>query len=48
MLRFLADMGISTKTVSWLKSKGHNTNHLLELNMYSASDEDVLEKARIE
>jgi predicted nuclease of predicted toxin-antitoxin system len=48
MLRFLADMGISTKTVSWLKSKGHNTNHLLELNMHTASDEDVLEKARIE
>ncbi len=46
MLTFLADMNISTKTVTWLKSNGYNTYHLLDLSMRSASDEDVLEKAK--
>jgi len=37
MLTFLADMGISTKTVTWLKSNGYNTYHLLDLSMQSTS-----------
>jgi len=47
-MRFLADMGISTRTVTWLRSSGHNAVHLTEENLQRSDDEVVLAKARAE
>lgn len=46
-MRFLADMGISMRTVIWLRSSGHNAIHLSEENL-QRSDDEVLAKARTE
>ncbi len=48
MIKFLADMGVSTKTVLWLRNNGYEAVHLLEQGLYKLSDADVLEKARVE
>lgn len=48
MIKFLADMGVSTKTVLWLRNNGYEAVHLLEQGLYRLSDADVLEKARME
>jgi predicted nuclease of predicted toxin-antitoxin system len=47
-MRFLADMGISTRTVVWLRSSGHDAVHLSEENLQRLDDEEVLAKARTE
>jgi len=47
-MRFLADMGISMRTVTWLRSSGHNAVHLTEENLQRSDDEVVLAKARAE
>ncbi len=47
-MRFLADMGISRKTVTWLRNNGHDAVHLLDERLHKLPDKDVLEKARKE
>jgi predicted nuclease of predicted toxin-antitoxin system len=47
-MRFLADMGVSTLTVKWLRSVGHDAVHLRELGLQRLPDEDILVKAREE
>ena len=47
-MRFLADMGISRRTVEWLRRCGHEATHLLEEGLERLSDPDILDKARSE
>ncbi len=47
-MRFLANMGISTRTVIWLRQQGHDAVHLREEGLQRAVDEDILKKARAE
>lgn len=47
-MRFLADMGISPETVTWLRSLGYDAVHLHELGLDRARDSAILEKAREE
>ena len=45
-MRFLADAGISPKTVEFLRRHGHNAIHVRELAMQRAADRLLAEKAR--
>jgi predicted nuclease of predicted toxin-antitoxin system len=45
-MKFLADMGISRRTIAWLRKQGHDALHARELGMQRASDADVLALAR--
>jgi predicted nuclease of predicted toxin-antitoxin system len=47
-LRFLADMGISQRTVEWLRQQGHDAVHLREEGLQRLEDPDILAKARAE
>ncbi len=47
-MKFLADMGISPQTVSWLEERGHDAVHLMERGAEQAQDPDVLKWAREE
>lgn len=47
-MKFLADMGISQRTVAWLQAQGHDALHVRELQMQRAADADILAKAREE
>lgn len=47
-MKFLADMGISQKTVFWLRNKGHDAIHLRERNLQRLPDPLILKKAREE
>lgn len=47
-MRYLADMGISIKTVRALRDRGHDIVHLHEENLHRLSDGKILEKARSE
>ncbi|WP_134217009.1 DUF5615 family PIN-like protein [Pelotomaculum schinkii] len=47
-MRFLADMGISNRTVKWLRQKGYDAIHLSEEGLQRLSDQDVLLKAQRE
>jgi predicted nuclease of predicted toxin-antitoxin system len=47
-MRFLADMGISMRTVRWLKQAGHDAVHLSEQGLQRLPDDEILVKARIE
>ena len=47
-MRFLADMGVSPRTVEWLRSLGHDAIHLIEQKLHKLSDRDVLCKAKTE
>ncbi len=47
-MKFLADMGISQKTVLFLRTEGHDTIHLREQAMQKAEDGTILQKARQE
>ena len=44
-MKFLADMGISPKTVEFLKAKGHDAVHLHESGLKRMPDSDILVKA---
>jgi predicted nuclease of predicted toxin-antitoxin system len=35
-------MGVSHRTVHWLRASGHDATHVAELGMKTATDEDVL------
>ena len=45
-MKFLADMGISPKTVVFLRERGCDAVHLTELGLRRLHHEDVLELAR--
>jgi predicted nuclease of predicted toxin-antitoxin system len=47
-MKFLADMGISPRTVNWLRVKGYDAIHLIEERLEKSSDEQILVKARNE
>lgn len=47
-MKFLADMGISRKTVAHLRDQGHDASHLLELGLHRMRDSDVLDLAASE
>ncbi len=47
-MRFLADMGISPRTVDWLRALGHEAVHLHEERLDQLPDPNILEKARRE
>jgi predicted nuclease of predicted toxin-antitoxin system len=47
-MKFLADMGISPRTVTFLKSLGHDVVHLQEQGLGRLSDPLTLRKAREE
>lgn len=47
-MKFLADMGISPRTVTFLRNIGHDTIHLHDENLDRLGDPDILEKARSE
>lgn len=47
-MKFLADMGISPKTVRYLGDSGHDAVHLHEQGLDTLSDAEIVEKARIE
>jgi predicted nuclease of predicted toxin-antitoxin system len=45
-MKFLADMGISPKTVDFLRNLGHDAVHLHEEGLDRLSDSAILDKAR--
>lgn len=47
-MRFLADMGISPKTVVFLRGLGYDAVHLHDQNLDQLPDPGILEKARDE
>ena len=47
-MKFLADMGISPRSVAYLCTLGHDAVHLHELGLDRMADTDILAKARAE
>lgn len=47
-MKFLANMGISPLTVTFLRGRGHDALHLHEQELDRLPDPDILEKARSE
>jgi predicted nuclease of predicted toxin-antitoxin system len=47
-MKFLADMGISPKTVAFLQALGHDAIHLADQGLERLPDPDIVEKARRE
>ncbi|BDA73090.1 hypothetical protein CAL7716_072560 [Calothrix sp. PCC 7716] len=47
-MKFLADMGISLRTVAWLRDAGYDTVHLRDEGLQQLPDDEILIKARIE
>lgn len=47
-MRFLADMGISPRTVNWLRTAGYDAVHLVEEDLERLSDDEILAKARVQ
>jgi predicted nuclease of predicted toxin-antitoxin system len=47
-MRFLADAGISPRTVEFLRQRGHDAVHVRELGMQRADDRSIAERARAE
>jgi len=47
-MKFLADMGISPRTVSYLKRMGYDAIHLVEERLERLEDDQILEKAKLE
>ncbi len=47
-MKFLADMGISPRTVNWLKVAGYDALHLVEEGLERLADDEILVKARDE
>lgn len=45
-MKFLADAGISPRTVEFLRSAGHDVVHVRELAMQRAPDPAILERCR--
>lgn len=47
-MKFLGNMGISPKTIAYLRAQGHEAKRLLEENLERLPDSDILDKARAE
>jgi predicted nuclease of predicted toxin-antitoxin system len=47
-MKFLADMGISPRTVNWLKSADYDAVHLVDEGLEKLADDEILKKARNE
>lgn len=47
-MKFLADMGISPRTVNWLRNAGYDAVHLVEEGLERLPDDEILVKAREE
>ncbi|WGV24985.1 DUF5615 family PIN-like protein [Halotia branconii] len=47
-MKFLADMGISLRTVFWLRSGGYDVVHLRNEDLQRLPDNEILIKARVE
>lgn len=47
-MKFLADMGISPRTVDGLRQQGYDAVHLIEQGLERLADGDILIKARLE
>ena len=45
-MRFLADAGISPRTVEFLRQLGHDAVHVRELGMQRADDREIIDRAR--
>jgi predicted nuclease of predicted toxin-antitoxin system len=45
-VKFLADMGISLKTVAFLRALGHDAVHLADQGLERLPDRDIVAKAR--
>jgi len=43
-MKFLADIGISQKTVNWLRKNGHDAIHLREQGLQRLPDDKILKK----
>ncbi|MGL5077664.1 MAG: DUF5615 family PIN-like protein [Waterburya sp.] len=47
-MKFLADMGISLRTVEWLREFGHDVFHLRDRGLQKLPDDEILTLARVE
>lgn len=47
-MKFLADMGISPKAVAYLREMGYDAVHLIEEDLHTLPDPEILAKAKIE
>jgi predicted nuclease of predicted toxin-antitoxin system len=47
-MKFLADMGVSIRSVEWLRTLGHDAVHLSEEKLHRLPDNEVLKKAKAE
>lgn len=47
-MKFLGNMGISMRTIFWLREQGHDAIHLRELGLQRLPDADILVRARQE
>ncbi|MFN0304050.1 MAG: DUF5615 family PIN-like protein [Burkholderiales bacterium] len=47
-MRFLADAGISPKTITFPRKQGHDAIHVRELAMQRATDREIVERAQSE
>jgi predicted nuclease of predicted toxin-antitoxin system len=48
-MKFLADTGISPRTVNWLKAAGHDAVHLVDEGLEERlPDDEIMIKARLE
>ena len=44
-MRFLADMGVSTRVVEWLRYQGHDAKHLREEGLHRMPNGEIFTKA---
>ena len=44
-MKFLADMGISLRTVEWLREQSYDTLHLRDQGLQRLPDGEIIEKA---
>ncbi|BAZ11218.1 hypothetical protein NIES4071_30440 [Calothrix sp. NIES-4071] len=44
-MKFLADMGISPRTVNWLKAMGYDAVHLVDEGLERLPDDEILVRA---
>lgn len=47
-MRFLADMGVSLRVVSWLRGQGHDATHLREEGLKRLPNGEIFKKAVLE
>ena len=47
-MKFLADMGISLRTVDWLRDRGYDIFHLRDRGLQKLPDDEILDLARDE